>query len=52
MNSAGKSPRELRPDLDKATANFLTKAVERDANKRFQNAAEFKEALQRLPEHW
>jgi serine/threonine protein kinase len=49
MNSPGKDPREHRPDLDKATANFLTKAIEREANKRFQTAQEFKEALLRLP---
>jgi serine/threonine protein kinase len=50
MNSAGKDPREHRPDLDKATLAFLTKAIERDPNKRFQTATEFKEALLRLPQ--
>jgi serine/threonine protein kinase len=50
MNSAGRDPREYRPDLDKATANFLIKAVEREPNKRFQTAIEFKEALTRLPQ--
>jgi eukaryotic-like serine/threonine-protein kinase len=49
MNSAGRDPREYRPDLDKATASFLIKAIDRDPNKRFQTAAEFKEALLRLP---
>lgn len=49
MNSPGKDPREHRPDLDKATAQFLIKAIERDPRDRFQNAAEFREALQALP---
>jgi serine/threonine protein kinase len=49
MNSPGKDPREARPDLDKATARFLLKAVERDPRDRFQSAAEFREALQVLP---
>lgn len=52
MNRAGTDPREQRKDLDKATAEFLIKAIDRDPNKRFQNPMEFKEALQRLPEHW
>ncbi len=52
MNSSGKDPREHRKDLDKATAAFLVKAVERDPRNRFQTAEEFREALQRLPKHW
>jgi serine/threonine protein kinase len=52
MNSPGKDPRAHRPDLDKATVRFLTKAVERDPRDRFQNAAEFREALQALPKKW
>ncbi len=50
MNSAGKDPREHRPDLDKATAEFLIKAIERDPSRRFQTAADFREALARLPQ--
>ena len=50
MNSAGRDPREYRPDLDKATAEFLIKAVERDPKRRFQDSAEFREALTRLPQ--
>jgi serine/threonine protein kinase len=50
MNSAGKDPRDLRPDLDEATAKFLIKAVQRDPRERFQSAAEFREALLALPE--
>jgi serine/threonine protein kinase len=49
MNSPGKDPREVCPKMDKQTAQFLIKAIERDPNKRFQTAAEFREALQRLP---
>src|SRR5437660_10305059 len=45
MNSPGKDPRDLRPDLDKDTAAFLLKAVEREPKKRFQTATEFREAL-------
>jgi len=49
MNSPGKDPRELRPDLDKATAKLLMKAIEREPRDRFQTAAEFRDALQALP---
>jgi serine/threonine protein kinase len=49
LNTAPKDPRELRPDLDKPTAKFLLKAVERDPNLRFQSATEFREALLALP---
>ncbi len=49
MNSAGKDPRDLRPDLDEATARFLMKAVERNRDERFQSAGEFREALKELP---
>jgi serine/threonine-protein kinase len=49
MNVPGRDPRELRPDLDEPTARLLSKAVERDPRKRFQTAAEFREALLTLP---
>jgi serine/threonine protein kinase len=49
MNSTGKDPVELRPDLDKATLAFLRKVIERDPRARFQTAVEFREALQSLP---
>jgi serine/threonine protein kinase len=52
MNSPGRDPRDHRPELDKATAQFLIKAVERDPRHRFQSAADFREALQRLPKKW
>ena len=50
INSPGRDPREHRPDLDKPTAKFLIKAIERDPDKRFQTAAEFREALEALPQ--
>jgi serine/threonine protein kinase len=49
MNSPGKDPREFVPKMDKVTAQFLRKAIERDPRERFQSAAEFREVLQRLP---
>ena len=52
MNSPGKDPRELSPDLDAETAKFLMKAVERNPNDRFQTAAEFREALKALPNEY
>ena len=51
MNSPGKDPREHVPKMDKATAQFLIKAVERDPNRRFQTAADFREALAALPQN-
>jgi serine/threonine protein kinase len=52
MNSPGRDPRDLRPDLDDQTRAFLIKAIERDPRERFQTAAEFKEALARLPKKY
>jgi serine/threonine protein kinase len=49
MNSPGRNPRDLRPNLDEKTVRFLTKAIERDPRDRFQTAAEFREALLALP---
>ncbi|HTU89781.1 MAG TPA: serine/threonine-protein kinase [Gemmataceae bacterium] len=50
MNSPGKHPHEVCPQMDNQTAQFLVKAIEREPQKRFQSAAEFREALQKLPE--
>ena len=50
MNVPGKSPLEVRADLDEATVTFLRKAIERDPRDRFQTVAEFRDALQELPE--
>jgi serine/threonine protein kinase len=52
MNVAPKDPRDLRPDLDPETVQFLLKAVARDRNERFQTAAEFREAIQKLPKKY
>ena len=49
---AGRDPRDLRPDLDEATAEFLLKAVARPRRERFQTAAEFREAIQKLPKKY
>ena len=48
MNSPGRDPREMRPDLDAETTAFLKKAIERNPQDRFQNPAEFREALKGL----
>lgn len=44
-----KDPREIRPELDEATAKLLLKSVEREPAKRFQKAEEFAEAVRKLP---
>ncbi len=52
MNSAGRDPLELRPDLDPLTVTFLMKATERNPKERFQTPADFRAALQELPAKW
>jgi serine/threonine protein kinase len=49
VNNVGRNPLDIMPELDKKTAAFLTKAIERDPRERFQDAAEFREALKGLP---
>ena len=49
MNSPGRDPRDIRPDIDEQTVEFLRKAIERDPRDRFQTPAEFREALKDLP---
>jgi serine/threonine protein kinase len=49
LHSPGKDPRLFRPDLDDDIAGFLIKAIEREPSKRFQTAAEFRDALKALP---
>ncbi len=49
MNSPGRDPRDFCPDLNEKTARFLIKAIEREPSRRFQTAAEFREALKALP---
>jgi serine/threonine protein kinase len=52
VNAAPRDPLELRPDLDKEVVAFLKKAIDREPKGRFQNTAEFREALQQLPSKW
>jgi serine/threonine protein kinase len=49
INKPGRDPRELAPDLDMGTANFLMKAIHVDPGDRFQSAAEMTKALEALP---
>jgi serine/threonine protein kinase len=48
-NRDATDPREHLPELDDAIAQFLLKSVEREAGKRFQTAAAFRDALKKLP---
>lgn len=49
MNHAGKDPREHRPDLDPAIAEFLIRGIERSRERRFQSPDQFMEAIDSLP---
>jgi serine/threonine protein kinase len=49
LMNPGTDPREHNPGLDDATVAFLMKAIEREAGRRFQTAAAFREALLKLP---
>jgi eukaryotic-like serine/threonine-protein kinase len=49
LNQPGRNPRDVKPDIDEATAAFLTKAIERSPAERFQTAADFRDALKGLP---
>jgi serine/threonine protein kinase len=49
LNSPGRNPKELKPDLDAAVVKFLLKAIERAPNARFQSAMELRDALKALP---
>jgi serine/threonine protein kinase len=49
MNSPPRDPREFKSGLDERVARFLLKSVERDPKQRYQTAADFAEALKRLP---
>jgi serine/threonine protein kinase len=48
-HNPGTDPREHVPDLDDAVAQFLLKAIERDASKRFQTAVAVRDAVLKLP---
>ncbi len=52
VNNLPRDPRELRADLDDDVVKLLLKAVDRDPNKRFQTAADFRTALAQVPDHW
>jgi len=49
MNSPGKDPRDLVPNMDADLAELLIKAIQRDPRERFQTAAEMREAFKALP---
>jgi eukaryotic-like serine/threonine-protein kinase len=49
VNQNARDPREIKPSTSKAVAEFLIKAVDREARMRFQSPGEFREALQKLP---
>jgi serine/threonine protein kinase len=48
INSPARDPREYKPDMADDLHEFLTRAVEREPKDRFQNAAEFRQALHAL----
>ena len=48
VNSAGRDPRDVKPDMSEELAKFLIKAVDRDPNQRFQTPGEFRDTLQKL----
>jgi serine/threonine protein kinase len=48
MNSKPASPLALNPELPTALGDIIGRAMEKDRNKRYQNAAEMKDDLQRL----
>jgi eukaryotic-like serine/threonine-protein kinase len=50
INQAGRNPREVKPDISDELHELLVKAIDRDPKSRFQTAAEFRDALQALPE--
>jgi serine/threonine protein kinase len=52
MNTTARDPLDYQPNLDKKVVDFLKKAVDRDPALRFQNAKEFRDALQNLPKGW
>jgi serine/threonine protein kinase len=52
MNQDGRDPREFKKDLDRATAEFLIKAIARDPRERFQTAVDFREAVLALKKRY
>jgi serine/threonine protein kinase len=52
MNSPGRDPRDLAPDLDEKVVKFLQKSIEREPSRRFQTATEFREGVLALPKQY
>jgi len=48
INSPGRDPREVKPDIEEATREVLVKAIARSPGDRYQTAAEIRSALERL----
>jgi len=48
INTSARDPRDVKSDLDDDVRTFLIKACEREVNKRFQSASEFRQALMAL----
>ncbi len=48
INAKPQSPRELNPGLSSELANIIGKAMEKDRDKRYQNASEMRADLQQL----
>jgi serine/threonine protein kinase len=48
INQSARDPRELKPNLDDDLHDLLVKAVDREAGRRFQTAAELRQALRAL----
>jgi len=49
VNYKGRDPREFVRDIDPKVIAFLDKAIERDPRDRFQNPADFRDGLDKLP---
>ena len=49
LNVPGRDPRDVQPKLEPELVQFLLKGIDRDRDKRFQTAGEFREALKALP---
>jgi serine/threonine protein kinase len=48
LNVAGKDPREFTPELDDEVSQLLMQSIERAPSRRFQTAADFRNALRAL----
>lgn len=52
VNNAPRDPRDVLPGLPEDVVKFLMKAVDREADRRYQNPAEFRMALANLAGDW